>query len=96
MSLFTFFFIRAIIQKDANGGCVQIIVLPAALRPEKSPQENNGQCYAASDQEINNTHVNCLFLAAKWVAMLVNEIIVAVLKGIKMAATRGDKLPVTA
>jgi hypothetical protein len=66
------------------------------LGPEKCNKENECKHYTAPYQEINDAHDKCLFLAAKCVARLVNEIIVTVLTGISIAANKGESLPVTA
>ena len=71
-------------------------MLTIVLRPEKSAQKYQGQQYAAPYQKVNYAHSNLRFFAARCVARLVNDIIVTVLNGIKMAAITGDSLPVTA
>jgi len=71
-------------------------MLAVALGPKKSAQKHECKQHAAPDQEINNVHDNFLFLAARCVAMLVNEMMVAVLKGINMAAMSGESLPLIA
>ena len=71
-------------------------MLTIVLRPEKSTKEYQGKQHAAPNQKVNYTHSNLRFFAARWVAKLVNEMIVTVLNGIRMAAMTGDSLPVTA
>ena len=71
-------------------------MLTFALRPKKSTQKAQRQQYAAPYQKINYAHNNWRFFAATCVAILVNDIMVAVLSGISMAAVSGDNLPVTA
>jgi hypothetical protein len=80
-----------VVQQYPHGWGVQVIILACPLRPKKSPEEADGHQQAATDQEINNAHDSLLFLAATWVAMLVNDMIVAVLSGIKIAAVNGAR-----
>ena len=91
-----FFGFRLIVQQNADGRCIKVFVLPAALCPEKRAQKADRQKDAASYQQVNDTHDNLLLFAATCVAILVNEIIVAVLIGINMAAISGDSRPLTA
>lgn len=85
-----------VIQQDAHARCIKVIVLPATLGPEKRAKEAQGQQYAAANQEVDDAHNSFLLFAVKWVARVVNEIMVTVLRGISTAATSGDSRPVTA
>lgn len=85
-----------VVQQYSHSWGMQVVILAGLLGPKKSAQKTRCQQQAAPYQEINYAHNNLRFFAAMCVAMLVNEIMVTVLKGIKMAAVSGESLPVTA
>lgn len=97
--LFLLFFI---LKQHSDGGRVGIIILAALHTPIENEQKDD--CYRETDQyeQNNNRHkayanrlLRC-FLAAVFTATVVNTTTQILLNGIRMAATKGVKCPVTA